>query len=113
MVRGVTCGQAQGKLVLSDPCPDCGRDRVLVGYRHNCVPPRRETLNSLAVKVSRGHVALPTGTCQDCVALRGYITEIEAKLVALQKLAGTDCPACVALRETKATAQKRLRARRK
>lgn len=23
---------------MPDPCPNCGLDRVLVGYRHNCRP---------------------------------------------------------------------------
>lgn len=24
---------------MSDPCPLCGKDRALVGYRHLCAPP--------------------------------------------------------------------------
>jgi len=23
---------------MADPCPDCGKDRALVGYKHLCVP---------------------------------------------------------------------------
>jgi hypothetical protein len=29
--------------VMPDPCPECGKDRVLVGYRHLCVPLRSVT----------------------------------------------------------------------
>ncbi len=24
--------------LMADPCPECGADRIMVGYKHRCVP---------------------------------------------------------------------------
>ena len=98
---------------MSDPCPDCGRDRVLVGYRHNCnpVPAWVADQDRTPVQQSGGiirkageapkvkapsndpYVAglqrrvaeLEAESCTNCVTLQARITELEAKLVTLQK----------------------------
>lgn len=56
---------------MSDPCPDCGRDRALVGIRHNCAVKPRSLARILAD-------ASPSAV--DVAGLRSRIVELEAEI---------------------------------
>jgi uncharacterized protein YigA (DUF484 family) len=76
--------------VMPDPCPDCGKDRVLVGYRHLCVPvsananveeaSRRSTLAAL----ERHHASRVTPATQLNQALT-RVAELEAEVKQLKR----------------------------
>ena len=71
---------------MADPCPDCGRDRVLVGIRHNCnaltLSEREREILGMALRKSAKTVKPPSaGEGASVVAgLRSRIVELEAEL---------------------------------
>jgi hypothetical protein len=109
---------------MADPCPDCGKDRVLVGYRHLCVPvsananveqaSRRSSLWAL----ERHHASRVTPATQLNQALT-RVAELEEEVGQLKRqlarrvdtttVASTECSTCKARRDVKARAQKRWR----
>jgi hypothetical protein len=77
-------------MAMPDPCPDCGKDRVLVGYRHLCVPvsvnanveeaSRRSTLAAL----ERHHASRVTPATQLNQALT-RVAELEEEVRQLKR----------------------------
>jgi hypothetical protein len=72
---------------MADPCPECGKDRVLVGYRHLCVT--QSPLKAIAVTKPRAAKALPatkasvTGERQRCAELEAEVKHLK-RLIAEQ-----------------------------
>lgn len=119
---------------MSDPCPLCGKDRVLVGRVHNCLPPSLP--NSIVtppvkseVKPTKSRAKLPTAAAR--------IEELEAEIRLLKRelarrvdttpaaavdttalkrelerrkvVSTAECSVCKARREAKTAAQKKWR----
>jgi hypothetical protein len=69
---------------MPDPCPECGKDRTLVGYRHLCVPP--VTKNVTVTKcVTRPVTASVTQQCKRCAELEAEVKRLKRMLAEQNK----------------------------
>lgn len=102
---------------MADPCPVCGKDRVLVGWKHLCAEPRIISYSQVEFGMARDEIE----------ALQAEVRKLKAELATRVgptvsspsdvgptsdvHVGPTECPTCQARREAKAASQRRRRSK--
>lgn len=107
---------------MADPCPVCGKDRVLVGYRHLCaiapaVPPSLVQLARYEIEALQAEVKKLKADLADAHRQLNPLRSVgptspEASHVGPTSdvhVGPTECPTCKARRDAKAASQRRRR----
>jgi hypothetical protein len=74
------------KYVMADPCPECGKDRVLVGYRHLCASkPEQAARNLIATVNARRNALLDKVRDASVSPYQERIDQLEAEVKQLKR----------------------------
>lgn len=78
---------------MSDPCPSCGKDRNLVGYRHNCVmgvTPAVTVTPPVTKPVTKPVTVTKSVTCARCAELEAVIRDLRQALARPVPMSGAE-----------------------